>query len=56
MIIKNAQKKKEIEDILVKYMTKISVLKKSRDSIIINFLEALRKKRIDEIMQSIKQI
>ncbi len=53
---KNAQKKKEIEDISSEYMAKIVVLKKKRDSVISNFLEVLRKKRIEEIMQSIKQL
>jgi len=56
MINKNAQKKKEIEDILVKYMTKISISKKKRDAIISSFLEALKEKKLDEIRQSLKQL
>lgn len=54
MINKNIQKKKEIEGILAKYMVKMSVLEQKRDSIISSFLEALKKKRLDEIRQLLK--
>ena len=50
----NAKKKKEIDDILVNYMAKISTLKQKRDSVLTNFLGALKERRINEIRQSIK--
>lgn len=56
MINKNAQKKKEIEAILAKYIIKMFILKQKRDSIVLKFLEALKEKRLDEIRQLLKQL
>lgn len=50
----NAQKKKAIEDIRVKYSAKISVLKKKRDKLISGFLEVLKEKRLNELRNSLK--
>ena len=50
----NAKRKKAIDDILVDYTTKISTLKKKRDSVITGFLGILKERRINEVRQSIK--
>jgi|GEM_PF-2531142 len=52
----NIQKKKEIGDILTTYMENMSLLKQKNDSIVSHFLEALRKKRIDEIKLTLQQL
>lgn len=50
----NLQKKSEIDDIVVKYKIKFAGLKKRRDKIIVDFVEALRQKRLQEIKKSLK--
>lgn len=52
----NAQKKKEIEDIVTKYRADISILKKKRDSLVSNFLKALEDKKLDEVRTLIKKL
>ncbi|MBI5421442.1 MAG: hypothetical protein HZA35_04010 [Parcubacteria group bacterium] len=54
MVNNNAQKKKEIDDVLAKYMAQLVVLKKKRDKIIADFLETLKEKRIKELRDSLK--
>ena len=56
MINKNAQKKKDIENIFSVFTAQISILKKKRDSVVLAFLKALKEKRLDEIRQSIKRL
>lgn len=52
----NLQKKKEIEKIVAEFATKFSVLKKRRDDIVANFLDALKEKKLDELRKSLKQL
>lgn len=54
MVNKNAQKKKEIEDIMAKYKADMFTLRQKQDSIIAKFIEALEKKRLDEIRKSLQ--
>lgn len=51
---KNAQKKKEIDDIVVKYKASMFALRQKQDSIIAKFIEALEKKRLEEIRKSLQ--
>lgn len=52
---KNLQKKKEIEKIVKEFAAKFSVLKKKRDDIVADFLDALKEKKRDELKKSIKK-
>ena len=52
----NLQKKKEIGQIAVKYKAKFVELKKKRNKIVANFVEALRQKRLEEIKNSLKDL
>lgn len=56
MINKNLQKKKEIEKIVVEFAVKFSVLKKKRDDVVANFLEALKEKKLDELRKLLQQL
>ena len=51
----NLKKKKEIDDILAKHSARMIAVKYNRDQIISDFLELLRKKKIEEIRNSLKQ-
>lgn len=56
MTNKNLQKKKEIEKIVAEFAIKFSVLKKKRDDVVANFLEALKEKKLDELRKSLQQL
>jgi len=56
MTNKNLQKKKEIEKIVAEFAAKFSVLKKKRDDIVADFLDALKEKKINELRKSLKQL
>ena len=56
MISNNSQKKKQIDDVLAKYTTKIVVVKQKRDKIISDFLEVLKEKKLEELRNSLKQL
>ena len=53
---KNLQRKKEIEKIVAEFATKFSVLKKKRDDVVTNFLEALKEKKLDELRKALQQL
>lgn len=55
MTNKNLQKK-EIEKIVAEFAAKFSVLKKKRDDIVVEFLEALKEKKLDELRKLLKQL
>jgi len=52
----NLQKKKVIDDVLVKYNARMFVLKQKRDKIISDFLEILKEKKLTELRNSLKQL
>jgi len=52
----NLQKKKQIDEVLIKYSTKITVVKQKRDKIISDFLEVLKEKKLEELRNSLKQL
>jgi len=52
----NLQKKKVIDDVLVKYNARMFVLKQKRDKIISDFLEILKEKKLEELRNSLKQL
>lgn len=52
----NRQKIKEIDEILEKYKTEFSKLKRKRNAAVFNFIEALKQKRIEEIKNLIQQL
>jgi len=51
----NIQKKKEIDEILAKKGAQITALKQKRDSIISEFNEALKEKKLAELKNSLMQ-
>lgn len=51
----NAQKQKDIDEVLLKYKEKMSTLKQKRDKIIAGFSEALKERKLEELRNSIKQ-
>jgi len=52
----NSQKKKQIDDMLAKYNTRMSALKQKRDKIISNFLEVLKEKKLAQLRDQLKQL
>lgn len=54
MITNNAEKKRQIENILNKYNAQLSELKSKRDSVVRKFIDELKKKRLNEIKMLIK--
>ncbi len=52
----NIQKKKQIDDVLVKYSARMAVVKQKRDKIISDFLEVLKEKKLEELRNSLKQL
>jgi len=50
----NAQKKQDIEAIWSTFMTNLSVVQRKRDSIVANFIAAIKEKRLDEIRKSLQ--
>ena len=50
----NAQKKKEIDEVLEGYAAAMDILKQKRDRIVGDFLEVLRQKRIAELRELLK--
>mgnify|MGYP001620108676 CR=1 FL=1 len=56
MVNGNLQKKKAIDDILIKYNAKMSALKQKRDKIISNFIEALKEKKLDDVRRLLKRL
>jgi hypothetical protein len=55
-MINNAQKKKAIDEILAKYSAKMAALKQKRNKVVSDFLETLKKKKIEEIRNSLKKL
>lgn len=53
---KNIQKKKEIDCILNKYISKISALRKEQDLIIFDFFEELKNRQLDDIKKSLEKL
>jgi len=53
---RNAEKKKQAEAILAKYLEKLELLKRQKNSLITRFAESLKEKRIEEIKQSLKKL
>lgn len=51
----NIQKKQEIDEILAKKSAKMNALKQKRDSIISEFNEALKEKKLAELKNSLMQ-
>lgn len=49
----NAQKKKQIDDALTKYNTRMVALKQKRDKIVSDFLTKLNEKRIAELRKQL---
>jgi len=49
----NLQKKKQIDDALAKYNTRMSVLKQKRDKIISDFMKVLNEKKIAELREQL---
>lgn len=51
----NTKKKKDIDEVLVKYKEKMAALKQKRDKIIAEFSGALKDRKLEELRNSIKQ-
>ena len=52
----NIQKKKIIDEILVKHQEKMSALRQKRDKIVSVFLNALKEKKLEELKNLLKQL
>jgi hypothetical protein len=52
----NLQKKKKIDQIVVKYKGKFAELKKKRNKVVANFVETLKQKRLEEVKDSLKNL
>jgi len=53
MITNNSQKKKTIDDALIKYNARMSILKQKRDKIVSDFLKTLNEKKIAELRKQL---
>jgi len=53
MISDNSQKKKQVDEILVKYNTRMIALKQKRDKIVSDFLKTLNEKKIAELRKQL---
>ena len=49
----NMQKKKEIDEIVARYTQRFVELQRKRTTIVSNFLEVLKQKRLEEIRKSL---
>lgn len=54
--MKLRHRKKEIDDIFAKYMVMFSNLKKKRDKIIVDFIEVLKHKRLEELRNLLEKL
>jgi len=53
MLNDNSQKKRQIDDVLARYDTRMTLLKQKRDEIVSDFVRILSEKRIAELRKQL---